>query len=210
MYIFHYNDVTMTTMASQITSLAVVYSIVYSGADQRKHQSSASLAFVRGIHRSPVNSLHKGPVTRKLFPFGDVIMYALFGCGGPLCSSYSSGLLYWRWGSIPWWLHQMETFAALLALCAGNSPVTGEFHAQRPVTRSFDVFFDLRLNQQLSKQCWGRWFETQSCPLWRHCNEDCRNVYMIRMRHCYMDMMLKYYPDANCLSVYRLCPCWLE
>ena len=67
----------MTTMASQITSLTVVYSIVYSGADQRKHQSSASLAFVRGIHRWPVNSPHKGPVTRKMFPFADVIMVVL-------------------------------------------------------------------------------------------------------------------------------------
>ena len=54
----HYNDVIMTTIASQITSLTVVYSIVYSDADQRKHQSSASLAFVRGIHRGPVNSPH--------------------------------------------------------------------------------------------------------------------------------------------------------
>ena len=51
-----------------------------------------------------------------------------------------------------WWLHQMETFSALLAICAGNSPVTGEFPSQRPVTRSFDVFFDLRLNKPLSKQ----------------------------------------------------------
>ena len=52
----------------------------------------------------------------------------------------------------PWWRHQMETFSALLALCAENSPVTGEFPAQRPVTRSFDVFFDVHLNKQLSKQ----------------------------------------------------------
>ena len=64
----------MTTMASQITSLMIVYSIVYSDANQRKHQSSASLAFVRGTHRGPVNSPHKGPVTRKMFPFDDVIM----------------------------------------------------------------------------------------------------------------------------------------
>ena len=65
----HYSDFIMSTMASQITSLTVVYSTVYSGADQRKHQSSASLAFVRGIHRRPVNSPHKGPVTRKMVPF---------------------------------------------------------------------------------------------------------------------------------------------
>ena len=64
----------MGAMASQITSLAIVYSTVYSDPDQRKHQSSASLAFVRGIHRGPVNSPHKWPVTRKMFPFHDVIM----------------------------------------------------------------------------------------------------------------------------------------
>ena len=64
----------MTMLASQITSLTVVYSIVYSGVIQRKHQSSASLAFVREIHRGPVNFPHKWPVTRKMFPFDDVIM----------------------------------------------------------------------------------------------------------------------------------------
>ena len=72
--ITHYNDVVMSAMASRITSLTIVYSTVYSGANQRKHQSSASLAFVRGIHRWPVNSQHKWPVTRKMFPFDDVIM----------------------------------------------------------------------------------------------------------------------------------------
>ena len=70
----HYIDVIMVSIASQITSLTIVYSSVYSGPDQRKHQSSASLAFVRGIHRSPVISPHKGPVTRKMLPFDDVIM----------------------------------------------------------------------------------------------------------------------------------------
>ena len=75
-----------------------------------------------------------------------------------------------------WWRHQMETFSALLAICAGNSPVPGEFPAQRPVTRSFDVFFDLRLNKRLSKQSWGWWYETLLCPLWRHCNEICSCV----------------------------------
>ena len=70
----HYSDVIMVAMASQITSLTIVYSTIYSGADQRKHQSSPSLAFVWGIHRWPVNSPHKEPVTRKMFPFDDVIM----------------------------------------------------------------------------------------------------------------------------------------
>ena len=70
----HYHDVIMDAMASQITSLTIVYSTVYSDADQRKHQSSASLAFVRGIHRGPVNSPQKWSVTRKMSPFHDVIM----------------------------------------------------------------------------------------------------------------------------------------
>ena len=70
----YYGDVIMGTIASQITSLTIVYSTVYSDADQRKHQSSASLTFVRGIHIGPVNSPHKQPVTRKMFSFDDVIM----------------------------------------------------------------------------------------------------------------------------------------
>ena len=71
---YHYNDVMMSAMSSQITSLSIVYSTVYSRRRSRKHQSSASLAFVRGIHQWPVNCPHKGPVTRKMFPFDDVIM----------------------------------------------------------------------------------------------------------------------------------------
>ena len=70
----HYSDVIMSAMASQLNGVPIVCSNVSSGADQRKHQSSASLAFVRGIHRWPVNSPHKGSVTRKMFPFDDVIM----------------------------------------------------------------------------------------------------------------------------------------
>ena len=69
----HCNDVIMGAMVSQITSLTIVYLTIYSGANQRKHQSSASQAFVRGIHRSPVNSTHKWPATRKMFQFDDVI-----------------------------------------------------------------------------------------------------------------------------------------
>ena len=68
----------MGTIASQITSVTIVYSTVYSDVDQRKYQSSASLAFVRGIHRRPVNSPHKWPVTRKMFPFDDVIVPTIF------------------------------------------------------------------------------------------------------------------------------------
>ena len=80
----HYTDVIMGIIASQITSFTIVYLTVYSDADQRKYQSSASLAFVWGIHRRPVNSPHKWPVTRKMFTFDDVIMDEL---GFVICSS---------------------------------------------------------------------------------------------------------------------------
>ena len=102
--IYHYDDVIMNAIASQITSLTIVYSIVYSDADQRKHQSSASLAFVRGIHRGPVNSPHKWPVTRKMFPFDDVIMISFFlqlprigvnAVPGPvICAAFAKRIYY--------------------------------------------------------------------------------------------------------------------
>ena len=82
------------------------------------------------------------------------------------CSFYT-----FLWYNAPsWWRDQMETLSTLLAICPGNSPATGEFPAQRPVTRSFDVFFDLHLNKRLSKQSWGWWLEMLSRPLWRHYN----------------------------------------
>ena len=84
----------------------------------------------------------------------------------------------------------METFSTLLAVCAGNSAVPGEFPTQRPVTRSFDVFFDLRLNKRLDKQSWGWWFETLSRPFWRHCNV-CRYSYYAATR------ILDWYPYIN-------------
>ena len=91
-----------------------------------------------------------------------------------LCLHYWDGC-WVGWNSFPpisWWLHQMETFSALLTLCARNSPVNREFPSQRPVTWSFDVFFHLCLNKRLIKQSWGWWFETPSRSLWRRYN-DC-------------------------------------
>ena len=82
-----YDDVIMDTIASQITSLTIVYSTVHTGTDQRKHQSSASLAFVWEIHRWPVNFPHKWPVMRKMFPFHDVIMKSL-----PICTHLGNWL----------------------------------------------------------------------------------------------------------------------
>ena len=91
--------------------------------------------------------------------------------------------------SLTWWRHQMETFSTLPALSGGNSPVPGEFPAQRPVTRSFDVFFDLRLNKHLSKQSWGWWFETcniDMCFVNLLCDSSsCSNV----LTHLFQDKM---------------------
>ena len=104
------DDVIMTMLASQITSLTVVYSIVYSGVNQRKHQSSASLAFVWEIHRGPVNFPHKWPVTRKMFPFDDVIMS---------CLLYES---YYRFPFIISALNPLITVQRVL-IAYGNNPM---------------------------------------------------------------------------------------
>ena len=117
--------------------------------------------------------------------------------------AYPSNTLWSMWeGPLSWWRHQMETFSALLAICVGNSPVTGEFPTQRPVTRSFDVFFDPRLNQHLSKHSWGWWFETPSCPLWRQSNMIDSNH-----RHHIHYIQLQAYPTlvdlVYLLSTYR-------
>ena len=107
----HYNGVTMSAMASQITSFTIVNSTVYSGTDQRKHQRSASLAFVRRILWSPMNHPHKGPVTRKIFPFDDVIIWFWTSCG------YISG-------------HMASQSRELCGLLSGrevNDMVTGEW-----------------------------------------------------------------------------------
>ena len=117
----HYNDVIMNAMASQITSLTIVYSTDCSGADQRKHQSSASLTFVTGIDRCMMTSSNGN----------------IFRVTCPLCGEFTG---------------------------------PGEFLRQRPVTRSSDVFFELRVNKRLSKQMQGWWFETPASSLWRHCN----------------------------------------
>ena len=101
-----------------------------------------------------------------------------------------------------WWRHQIEIFSALLAICAGNSPVPREFPAQRPVTWSFDVFFDRHPNKGLSKQWRGWWFETLSCPLWRgrdvitQDNDNCT----LRWRHNDHDSASNHQPHGCLLS----------
>ena len=188
-------------MASRITSVSSACSTVCSGADQRKHQNAASLAFVRG--NSPVTGEFPAQKASKAknvsiswrhhdnpsyieIPAIQSMAHNLMGYGALIQYNpyvYRPGKFLPKHTQLPhfavtaftnyiysWWRHQMETFSALLAICAGNSPGTGEFPAQRPVTRSFDVYFDLRPNKRLSKQSLGWWFETLSPPLWRHRN----------------------------------------
>ena len=97
----HDGDVIMSAMASQITSLTIVYLTIYAGTDQRKYQSSASLAFVRRIHRWPVDSLHNGPVTQKMFPFDGVFRLRIFQAKllawGPVsCNGLNKIIAHWR------------------------------------------------------------------------------------------------------------------
>ena len=130
------------------------------------------------------------PMDVHLAPWTTTGRWSHYGRSKALCPSY----VIWRYrlgsvlvqvmGWLPdgikpltdpmltsWWRRQLETFSALLALFAGNCPVTGEFPAQRPVTQSFDVFFDLRLKKRFSKQWRHRWFETPLRSLWCHCND---------------------------------------
>ena len=115
----------------------------------------------------------------------------------------------------------METFSALLALYVENSPVTGEFPSQRPVTRSFDVVFDLRLNKRLSKQSWDWWFETPSRPLWLHCTVigymylltcyDSEKILVCMQKHktnLLKNIIITYHPDQPiCID---LPPWWAD
>ena len=110
---------------------------------------------------------------------------------------------------LAWWRHQMETFSASLALCAGSSPVTGEFPTQRPVTRSCDVFFDLRVNKWLSKQSWCWWFETPSSPLWSHYNGHRIDITRRKgVYTCRMIMTPSYLDNGNSFIGKTTCVYW--
>ena len=156
--------------------------------------------FVKGIRLWSVDCPDKGPVIWKAVPYQDVIME--MGQAG-----YVDGL------PVIWWRHQMETFSALLAICAGNSQVPGEFLTQRPVTRNFDVFFDLSPNKLVNKQSWGWWFETPSHPLWRYRNDVvstslCRYNVTLQWRHRYGMLLLNIQMmkvDMITLTIAELC-----
>ena len=131
------------------------------------------LDYMPRAHRDFIRAIRKGPSIRN---FGKAKIkpkctQSYLNTDLTHCGKVRSKGIEHRVNTVPsWWRHQMETFSALLAPCAWNSPVTGEFPSQRAVTQSLGVFFDRRLNKQLSKQSWGWWFETPSCSLWRHCN----------------------------------------
>ena len=152
----------------------------------------------RGIHRWRMDSPHKWPAIWKTFDLylcyisrHTVAVFKRYVFRKPnqtwnildslitdlvrSSPSSSTSMVGTMTITIAWWRHQMETFSALLAIWAGNSPATVEFPSQRPVTRSFDVFFDLHLNKRLSKQAKRRWFEKPSRLLWHHCNGDANN-----------------------------------
>ena len=129
----------------------------------------------------PITDVSCNPPLTGRFPSLRQVMWKDFPCTG-VCMDIdditcSVVVICFLWTTIlsdelcAWWRHQMEIISAFLAIFARNSPVAGEFPAQRPVTRSFDVIFDQHLNKMLSKQSWGWWFETPSSPLWRHSDE---------------------------------------
>ena len=148
----HYNNVIMGLMASQITSLTIVYSTVYSGADQGKHKTSASLAFVWGIHRPPVNPPHKGPVTRKMFRFDDVIMLSRY------CLYWLRVVKCWALVTSARWMFYKGN---LLCLCLNSSTpnlmIYGET-ATLPIschikTRMINLFWHLSNGRQSKWPC---------------------------------------------------------
>ena len=183
-------------IASQITSVTIVYSTVCSDPNQRKHQSSASRTFVRRIHRWPLDSPHKAEgsnaenvsiwwrhhiiairrVKNLISPanLSFVWPFSLVLCDRRSLRAAPNHYLNQCWLIIQngllrtidrdifnlWWRHQMEKISALLAICAGNSPVTKANDAE------LWCFFYLHLNKRLSKQSWGWWFETPSRSLW--------------------------------------------
>ena len=159
----HYTDVIMSAMVPQITCVSIIWSIICSGADQRKHPSSASLAFVKEIHRWPMDSPHKGPVTRKIYPFGNVIM-VLFQIWWKRVLKYGVSLR-WRHNDHAgvsnhqpngcllnrlFRLRSMKTSKLrVTGLCVGNSPGPVNSPHKGPVTRKIFPFDDVIMSWRI-------------------------------------------------------------
>ena len=162
----------MSAMVSQITGVSVVCSTVCWGTDQRKYQSYASVAFVRGIHRSPVDSPHKGPVTRKMFPFDDVLVICYmnrtddtvtllkwFIYHAMYIQSIVYMQLYWfrfRLTVVSWWRHDIEAIPARRPLCEG----TGHQWSLLTKNTNAKLWYFLYYQKLLNKHWSCRWFET--------------------------------------------------
>ena len=194
-------------MASQITDVSIVCSTVCSGGDQWKHQYSASLAYVRESTGDRWIPLTKGQYSGKCFHLmtSSCKIAALYTVSCYDQPRYNEIQLYTEL-HVSWWRHP---FSALLAICGGNSPVTDEFPAQRPVTRGFYAFFDLRLNKRLRKQSWGWWCETPSHSPWRHCDgEDIANQSMME-RASRTNSHSSFYMSQQIVCVKMFCFCML-
>ena len=160
----------MCMMSAALSSILASSICLFVCLMQRSTQNIGIMRIVIGAH-SPTEFTVNSALSRYIAAFFLRINHERHPIVRPSGPRYRVSIVSARsdW-SFTWWRHEMETFSALLAICAGNSPVPGEFPAQRPVTRSFDVFVDLLLNKRLSKQPWSWWFETPSRPLWRHRN----------------------------------------
>ena len=151
-----YQDILPMQLASEHVSLVLYWFHKYGGVLENGYLERKQLSLVVGVNPRQSWDICDNPVG---YNSGHSLLRNKLPWKQP-CGRYS----------IERWRHQMEIFSALLAFCVGNSPVTGEFPPQRPVTRPYDVFFDLHLNNRISNPSWGRWFETPSRLLWRHCN----------------------------------------
>ena len=180
----------MCAIASQITSLTIVYSTVYSDADERKHQSSASLAFVRGIHRGPVNSPHKWPVTRKMFSFDDVIMrYIVITTEGFLVHR-AWVIRYWLWIDILTIISQIVT----VQFCMGNGSI-----GKTPVR----IILWCPITKMLIKACFRVQPLEQEGVYQKCCISLCSKVFI---NHFYQ---MKASPE--CLNILTYCSkCWID
>ena len=169
-----HNDVIMGTMASQITSRMIVYSTVIQAQIKENikapHHWPLCGEFT-GSGEFPAQRASNAENVSISWRHRVLLYHSIVISEGVLSvQKYQSthhNRANWSIVEVVWWLCMMTS--SILALRAGKSLVIGDFPAQRPVVRSFDVFFDLRLNKRLHKQSWGWWFETPSRSLWRHC-----------------------------------------
>ena len=169
------SDFSLLFQFVDVTGISTVCLRVCSNWQQRKHLSS----FVRRIHQwlpsHRIRNTENVSLSWRHIHFmihivdSATLVSLLFNCAS--VTLISAVVIFHSKSHRIWWRHQMESFSTLLALCVGNSMVTGEFPTQRPVTRSFDVYSDLCLNKRLCEQSRDCWFDSPSRSLWRHSND---------------------------------------